>query len=346
MKRVFGSITAVGTALWMFIVNAWEYLPAWVQAWWRLGPLLAMLIPALVVVGLVITSVHFRFNDTSTYEARQAAKLPPVQKQRVDVLTAAGYAPKVTIDLGTEGKATVLTRKPPPPPESGVPVSNLNVVDVAVVTERGETKMKAAVLYDSSSWAKDSATHFAKSKDTARAREVLANELIASAVKDAKEVFCFGLASSEPSSENERLSERRAQELCVSLAKLGFVNLAHQEVYAVPLGVSIDASTSGEILSRQRAAVIVGVQESYREMRLDHYITALTKVTHPFYVDLDRYKRGEGIDTWLPGAVMSRLVQTNTVNGPNILFHHYSADKKYLGYSGWGDYEPIPEDKP
>jgi hypothetical protein len=302
-----------------------------------------MLAPTLLVVGLAITSAHFRFNDTSTYEARQAAKLPPLQKRRVDVLTTAGYAPKTTIDLGTEGKATILVRNPPPPADPGLPVKNLDVVDVAVVTERGESKMKAAVLNDSSSWAKNSSTHFAKSKDNVPAREVLANELIASAVKDAKEVYCFGLASAEPSSENEKLSEDRAQELCVSLAKLGFVDLKHQEVYAVPLGVSIDASKSGEILSRQRAAVIVGVEESYREMRLDHYITALTKVTHPFYVDLDRYKRG---DYWLPGTVMSRLVQSGsgTLSGPNILFHHYSADKKYLGYSGWGDYEPISPD--
>ena len=162
--------------------------------------------------------------------------------------------------------------------------------------------------------------------------EVLREEPIRSTVVSAREVYCFGLASSEPSNENDLLSETRGQRLCEALAELGYVDVDRQRVFSVPLGIAQDKATDDSV-RRQRAAVIVGVQDSYRGVHFDHYVRTITAAAKSNSVALDRYSRDP--QRPFPEFVLEQLVGIKDLHGNGFWnWRRFSSAMKEVSYHG------------
>lgn len=330
MKRVWGGIVAIGGAIGVFLSQSWEYLPAGLQGWWRLGPAIALVVPLLLVGTLTAISAHYRYNDLTTYNLRQAEKAPPLQRQRIDLMTKMDYGVIATIQTGIDAKAFVMAREPT------YATANVLTRDVAVIGQTGEARMKVAVLFQRSSWVKDSDRLF--ENGTANQQPIddaLRMEPIAEAVKNSREVYCFGLSSSEPSDDNDGLSVRRGQRLCQSLAEIGYLDVERQRVFSLPLGTAVDEAKNEDAARLQRVAIIVGIEDTYRDMRLKRYVEAITIAAKPSNVRLDRYARKSAT----PDFALEQLMWIRNDGVRSYSWRRYSAEMEHTGHHGWWERE-------
>lgn len=327
MKKLWAGLSGLVAAIAYVIHETWEYIPNQLQNAWKLTPVVFLVVAVIALAGLAGSSAYWRLNDNSVYAARQAAKAPPEQQQRLEIARAKeGNKLIASVPVAPGLNLFVVASE-------GEYRNGVLVREVTAVAPDGDAPMKVALLYDRSSWAKDSSTMFEQpGSEDKSILDVLREEPIRNTVVSAREIYCFGLASSEPSDNNEFLAQTRGQRLCEALAELGYVDVDRQAVYSVPLGTAMDNAT-GDEARKQRAAVIVGVQESYRGVHFDHYVRAITATTKSNSVALDRYAPDP--QGRYDGFVLEKLVGTRDMHGRGFWnWRRLSAAMKEVSHHG------------
>lgn len=160
------------------------------------------------------------------------------------------------------------------------------------------TDLEVGMLFDSMSWQKGSVTKLGPDDsggmDVADAFKAMRMSSIA---HNADQVVCFGLASNDEGDDavkNDALSDVRAFNLCRAIRNLDLIKRTDTDAVAVGFGQpqKISGATTESLL--QRSAVVVAVSNLWNDLDDRHIALAVTALTAPQGIKLDKYARSNG----------------------------------------------------
>ncbi len=274
----------------------WKVRDIW--TYWPEGWFFKAVIFALVLVA--VPSIYFRIWGQSNHEAYllRAAHRTQIAALKIDLYKPQG--PLIDAAEGVPGSIAPLK------PEDGVQLyakdgeqlpDGTLLRDAALVTPHDVSRFTFMLLPSQSAWQKGSATEFEGLDSTPVDIETaLKKDYVETLVRRSDRIVCIGLASAEPAPEgkNLRYSDDRAINLCNALFNIGYASETAQAGIGLSLGEYQRVEGEVAATSLQRAAILVGLQNSARYPRTDTLVRALWQMLKVPGVNLERYKRSDG----------------------------------------------------
>ncbi len=270
-------------------------------AWW--GALLGLLGGLGILVCAYLASEALKAEHQTYVDQLSADAVSPLQK-RINEYIAREYVVVGDLQLpapdsATSGhdalpiKATLVVATK----DEQENIANSWTKRGGIAYEDGRyTDFVVTVLFDKLSWRKlDNQTLQSEySDDPIHIEQALSSSTIRTTAADAKYVVCFGLASHEEGSNaarNDQLAEQRSYNLCTAVKNLDLMKRTTAQAIGVSIGQANASTTDPDVATRQRAAVVIAVTETFLDLRAPDIAIAAANLIKVPNVNLTQYAR-------------------------------------------------------